>query len=186
MSRVGKKPIDIPSGVKVDIGDSEVTVEGPKGKLSTRIMEGVRAEVSGSQLLAHRDSDEKSHRALHGLFRALLANTVTGVSKGFSKQLDVVGVGYKVDVKGPFLKLSLGYSHPILVPIPDGIEMKVDRVKKPISQYVATISISGADKGVVGQIAADIRKLRKPDPYKGKGLRYVGELVKTKVGKKGA
>ncbi len=186
MSRIGKLPIEVPSGVKVAVEAGLVSVEGPKGSLTTPVPAGISCEMEDNCLVAHRSSDDKSQRALHGLTRALLNNAVVGVSKGFEKKLDVVGVGYRAEVKGSFLDLSLGYSHTIKVVIPQGIKVSVERGKKPIPQYVATITIEGADRQAVGQLAADIRALRKPDPYKGKGLRYTGEQIKLKVGKKGA
>lgn len=186
MSRIGKQPIPIPSGVKVAIENGSVLVEGPKGKLSTSLPDGVQAELKDGQLITRRASDAKPHRANHGLARALLANTVEGVTQGFEKRLDVVGVGFRAEVQSGFLNLGLGYSHPIQVPIPEGIEITVDRSKKSIQQYIATISVKGIDKQAVGQLAADIRSLRKPDAYKGKGIRYEDEQIKLKVGKKGA
>lgn len=186
MSRIGKQPIPIPSGVKVAVENGSVHVEGPKGKLSTRLPDGVQIEVKDGQVIAKRASNAKPHRANHGLARALLANTVEGVTQGFEKRLDVVGVGYRAEVQGGFLTLGLGFSHPVQVPIPEGIEISVDRAKKTIQQYIATISVKGIDKQAVGQLAADIRALRKPDAYKGKGIRYEDEMIKLKVGKKGA
>ena len=186
MSRIGKQPIPIPAGVKVAIENGSVQVEGPKGKLSTRLPQGVQVELKDGQLVAQRASDAKTHRANHGLARALLANTVTGVTEGFEKKLEVVGVGFRAQVASGYLRLGLGYSHPIQVPIPEGIEISVERAKKAIQQYVATITVKGISKQEVGQLAADIRALRKPDVYKGKGIRYEGEVIKLKVGKKGA
>jgi large subunit ribosomal protein L6 len=186
MSRIGKQVIDVPSGVKVSIEKGKVVVEGPKGKLETPLPEGIRVEQSESSLVAKRDSDSKRLRSLHGLTRALLANSVRGASKGFEKKLDVVGIGYRAEVRGKYLNLSLGHSHPIEMPVPEGVEIKVEREQRGISNYVATISITGSDRYKVGQVAADIRSLRPPDSYKGKGLRYSDEIVRTKVGKKGA
>ena len=186
MSRVGKKPINLPSGVKVAIEQDRVLVEGPKGKLETRLPEGIRAEVVDGILVAHRQSEEKAVRALHGLSRSLLANAVIGVSQGFQKELDIIGIGYKAEMRGKHLTLSLGYSHPVEVQVPEGIQIKVERGTRAIQNYVATLVISGIDKYQVGQIAADIRSSRVPDSYKGKGIRYAGEFVKLKVGKKGA
>lgn len=185
MSRIGKMPIEIPSGVSVAIENGTVQVKGPKGKLSQSIPEGIKAELSDNRLMTHREGNEKRHRAYHGLVRSLLANAVEGVTKGFEKKLDLIGVGFRAEVRGKFLRLSLGYSHPILVPIPTGIEIEVDKSKKAIQQFVATITVKGFDKGRVGQMAADIRALRKPDVYKGKGIRYENETIKLKVGKKG-
>lgn len=186
MSRIGKQPVPIPKGLKVTVQDSDLLVEGPKGKLTTVIPAGIRAEVEDGSIVAHRKRDDKQSRSNHGLFRSLVANAVQGVSQGFEKRLDIVGVGYRAEVRGKFLALGLGYSHPILVPIPDGIEIEVERAKKPLPQYVATVSIKGIDKQVVGQMAADIRALRRPNVYKGKGIRYENELVRLKEGKKGA
>ncbi len=186
MSRIGKKPIKVPSGVKVTIGDGRLDIEGKKGKLSSPIPSGIRFELKDSELLAHRESDEKPYPSYHGLARALAANCVRGVTEGFSKELDLVGIGYKVDAKPKSLTLTLGYSHPIEFPLPPGITVKVDKQSRTIQNYVATIIISGADKQLVGQVAADIRAMRRPDPYKGKGIRYTTEVVRLKVGKKGA
>jgi large subunit ribosomal protein L6 len=186
MSRIGKKPIKVPSGVKVEIHDSRLEVESKKGKLSTSIPPGIRFELDGDTLTAFRESDEKPYPAYHGLARAMAANCVRGVTEGFSKDLDLIGIGYKVDAKPKAMTLSLGYSHPIEFPIPQGISVKVEKQSRSIQNYVATITISGSDKQLVGQFAADLRSLRKPDAYKGKGLRYTSEVIRLKVGKKGA
>jgi large subunit ribosomal protein L6 len=186
MSRIGKKPIKVPGGVKVSIQLDRLEIESKKGKLSTSIPSGIRFELNGDTLTAIRDSDEKPYPAYHGLARAMAANCIRGVTEGFSKDLDLVGIGYKVDAKPKAMTLSLGYSHPIEFPIPSGISVKVEKQSKSIQNYVATITISGSDKQLVGQVAADIRSLRKPDAYKGKGLRYASEVVRLKVGKKGA
>ena len=186
MSRVGNKPIKIPSGVQVTISKNKLEVEGKKAKLSTAIPPGIRFELKGDILTAIRNSDEKPYPAYHGLARSLAANCVHGVAEGFSKDLDLVGIGYKVDAKLHAVTLSLGYSHPIEFPVPPEISVKVEKKNRNIQNYVATITVSGADKQLVGQVAADIRSLRKPDAYKGKGIRYAGEIVRTKVGKKGA
>jgi len=186
MSRIGKKPIKVPSGVKVTIEDRQLTVEGKNGKLTAPIPPGIRFELNGDTLTAIRESDEKPYPAYHGLARALAANCIRGVTEGFSKELDLVGIGYKVDVKPTAITLSLGYSHPIEFPIPPGISVRVERQSRGIQNYIATLIISGADKQLVGQVAADIRALRKPDAYKGKGLRYANEVIRLKVGKKGA
>ena len=186
MSRIGKKPIKVPSGVKVSIQLDRLEVESKKAKLSAAIPPGIRFELNGDTLTAVRDSEEKPYPAYHGLARAMAANCIRGVTEGFSKDLDLVGIGYKVDAKPRAMTLSLGYSHPIEFPIPQGISVKVEKQSKSIQNYVATITISGADKQLVGQFAADIRSLRKPDAYKGKGLRYASEVVRLKVGKKGA
>ena len=186
MSRIGKKPIKVPSGVKVVIGDGRLEAECKNQKLSTLIPPGIRFEMDGDTLTAIRESDEKPYPGFHGLARSLAANCIQGVYEGFSKSLDLIGIGYKVDVKQKTIVFSLGYSHPIEFPIPPGISMKVERQSRSIQNYVATIIVSGADKQMVGQVAADIRSLKKPDAYKGKGLRYMNETVRLKVGKKGA
>jgi large subunit ribosomal protein L6 len=186
MSRIGKKLIKVPSGVKVTIRDSQLEVEGKSAKLSTLIPPGIRFELNGDILTAIRPSEEKPYPAYHGLARALAANCVRGVTDGFSKDLDLVGIGYKVDAKPKAVTFALGFSHPIEFPIPQGITVKVEKKTKSIQNYVATITISGADKQLVGQVAADIRSLKRPDAYKGKGLRYATEAIRLKVGKKGA
>jgi len=186
MSRVGKSPIKIPGGVKVTIGDGVLEIIGKKAKLSSPIPAGIHFKLEGDELTAHRESDDKPLPGYHGLARALAANNVIGVTQGFSKSLDVVGIGYKVDAKKHTVTFSLGYSHPIEFPIPEGIEVKLERQTRAISNYVTSIIVSGANKQLVGQVAADMRNLRKPDAYKGKGLRYTGEIVRLKVGKKGA
>jgi large subunit ribosomal protein L6 len=186
MSRIGKKPIQVPTGVKVAIREGALEIESKKSKLTSPIPPGIRFKLDGSQLVAYRDSEEKPYPAYHGLARALAASAIRGVSEGFSKELDIVGIGYKVEAKPKAVTLTLGYSHPIEFPIPSGISIKVEKQTRTIQNYVATLIISGADKQLVGQVAADIRALRRPDPYKGKGVRYVSEYVKLKVGKKGA
>jgi large subunit ribosomal protein L6 len=186
MSRIGKKIIKVPSGVKVTIRNSQLEVEGKSAKLSTLIPPGISFELNGDTLTAIRPSDEKPYPAYHGLARALAANCVQGVTEGFSKNLDLVGIGYKVEAKPKAITLALGYSHPIEFPIPAGIAIKVEKQTKSIQNYVATIIISGSDKQLVGQVAADIRSLKRPDAYKGKGLRYASEVIRLKVGKKGA
>src|SRR5262249_48988742 len=160
MSRIGKKPIQIPKGVEVKVNDGEISVKGPKGQLSTPLPAGVKAHVDGGNLLVERQDDE--HRAVHGLARALVANSIKGVTEGFTRQLDVVGVGYKVELKAGALLFSLGYSHPIEFPVPKGMEVKVEKFQKTIPQYQATISVTGTDKQRVGQLAADMRGLRQP------------------------
>jgi large subunit ribosomal protein L6 len=186
MSRIGKKPIKVPSGVKVTIGESHLDIEGKRGKLTAPIPSGIRFELNGDTLTAIRNSDEKPYPAYHGLARALAANCVRGVTDGFSKDLDLVGIGYKMDAKPKCITLTLGYSHPIEFPIPAGITVKVEKMPRSIQNYVSTLTITGSDRQVVGQYAADIRALRRPDAYKGKGLRYAKEVVRLKVGKKGA
>lgn len=175
MSRVGKKPIPLPKGVKVTIG-AELTVEGPKGKLTVPVPAGVRVQQNDGTLDLVRDGDQ--YAALHGLTRALAANAVQGVSGGFTRELDIVGVGYRADVKGNSVVFTLGYSHPIEVLLPDGVELKIDKQTHLV--------LSGYDKQMVGQVAANIRALRPPDPYKNKGIRYTGESLRKKVGKTGA
>jgi large subunit ribosomal protein L6 len=175
MSRVGKKPIPVPSSVKVQIGD-QLRVQGPKGTLEVPIPEGIRVEQNNGILDIVRESDE--HAALHGLTRALAANAVQGVSTGFTRELDIVGIGYRADVKGKVATFVLGYSHPIELLLPDGVDLKVDKQTHLI--------LTGYDKQMLGQVAANIRALRKPDPYKNKGVRYMGEVLKKKVGKSGA
>ena len=186
MSRIGKKPIKVPAGVKVAIQDRILEVEGKKVKLSSPIPTGIRFELKGDELTAYRDSEEKPYPSYHGLARALAANCVRGVTEGFTRELDIIGIGFKVDARPKSVTFSLGYSHPIEFPIPSGIAVKVEKQTRTIQNYVATVIISGADKQLVGQVAADIRSLRKPDPYKGKGIRYMAETVRLKVGKKGA
>jgi large subunit ribosomal protein L6 len=183
MSRIGKKPIAIPKGVKININDGAVEVNGPKGALKTTVPAGITFRVDGEQLIAERESND--HAALHGLARALVQNAVTGVTEGFTRQLDVVGVGYKAEVQKGRVLFNLGYSHPIEFPIPKGIDVKIERVNKPIQQYQTTLTITGIDRQQVGQVAADMRSLRRPDPYKGKGVRYANEALKLKPGKTG-
>lgn len=183
MSRIGRKPITVPKGVKIDIKDGSIQVTGPKGSLGSPVPEGIRFRIEGQSLIAERASDD--HAAIHGLARALVQNAVTGVTEGFTRQLDIVGVGYKAEVQKNRIIFNLGYSHAIEFPIPSGIEVKVERLNKPIQQYQATITVSGIDRQQVGQIAADMRGLRRPDPYKGKGVRYADEQLKLKPGKTG-
>jgi large subunit ribosomal protein L6 len=185
MSRVGKKPITIPAGVTVTIKDSEVEVKGPKGTLTTPIPQGVSFKQEDGTLTAERSNDDQA--AFHGLARALANNAVVGVTEGFKKDLDIVGVGYKADVQGQKIMFSLGYSHPIEYPLPAGIEAKAERVntKTSINQYQTTITLSGIDKQLLGQVAAELNRLRKPDAYKGKGVRYADKLYKLKPGKTG-
>ena len=175
MSRIGKKPIALPSGVKVQVG-AALEVTGPKGKLTVPIPAGISIKQADGKLEVKRASDE--HAALHGLTRALAANAVQGVSGGFTKELDIVGIGYRADVKGKVATFTLGYSHPIEFLLPDGVDLKIDKQTHLI--------VSGYDRQMVGQVAANIRALRKPDPYKNKGVRYTGEALRKKVGKTGA
>lgn len=174
MSRVGKKPIPLPAGVKISVGD-QLEVQGPKGKLSVPVPPGISIKQVDGRLEILRDSDE--HAALHGLTRALAANAVQGVSGGFTRELDIVGIGFKADLKGRVASFTLGYSHPIEVLLPAGIDLKIDKQTHLI--------LSGYDKQMLGQVAANIRALRKPDPYKNKGVRYTGEVLRKKVGKTG-
>jgi large subunit ribosomal protein L6 len=178
MSRVGKKPIPVPPGVKVDIRPDAVEVRGPKGTLTQALPPGVRIEAAGDQLLAHPASEDASLGKFHGLGRSLVANAVHGVSEGFKKELDIVGIGYRAEHTGKQVVFALGYSHPINFDIPAGIEIAVEKQTH--------LTVSGIDRQRVGQVAADIRALRKPDPYKQKGVRYTGEVLKKKVGKTGA
>ncbi len=175
MSRIGAKPIPIPSGVKITLADRDVRVEGPKGKLSTQLPEGIKIEQKDGVLNAVRERETAELKAFWGLARSLVANAVHGVSEGFSKELDIVGIGYRGQVEGKSVTFSLGYSHPIDFPIPEGISIEIDKNTH--------IKVSGADKQLVGQTAANIRSLRKPDPYKQKGIRYTGEVLKKKAGK---
>lgn len=175
MSRIGRKPIPLPQGVNVEIGD-QLEVSGPKGKLAVPIPPGVRINKVDGRLELVRDSDEQA--AAHGLTRALAANAVQGVSTGFTKELDIVGIGYRADVKGKIATFTLGYSHPIEVLLPDGVDLKIEKQTHLI--------LSGHDRQLLGQVAANIRALRKPDPYKNKGIRYTGEALRKKVGKTGA
>ena len=177
MSRIGRKPIAIPAGVEVKINGNEVTVKGPKGTLTNSFNKDMAISVEGSEILVTRPSDDKEHRALHGLTRTLIANMVEGVSNGFSKKLQLVGVGYRAALKGKDLEMQLGYSHPVLVEAPENITFEVPSQTE--------IVVSGPSKEQVGQVAANIRKWRKPEPYKGKGIRYEGEHVRRKAGKAG-
>lgn len=175
MSRIGNKPVPLPKDVQVAIGD-QLIVEGPKGKLAVPVPEGITVRKEDSQLVFQRASDR--YAALHGLTRALAANAVQGVSTGFTRELDIVGIGYRADVKGRIVTFSLGYSHPIEMLLPEGVDVKIERQTH--------IIVSGADRQKVGQVAANIRSLRPPDPYKNKGIRYTGEVLRKKVGKTGA
>jgi large subunit ribosomal protein L6 len=175
MSRIGKKPIPLPAGVKIQVGN-ELKVTGPKGTLMVPIPQGITFEQVDGRLDVKRDSDE--HAALHGLTRALAANAVQGVSTGFVRELDIVGIGYRADVKGRVATFTLGYSHPIEVLLPEGVDLKIDKQTHLV--------LSGHDRQLLGQVAANIRALRKPDPYKNKGVRYTGEALRKKVGKTGA
>ena len=177
MSRIGRMPVAIPSGVDVTIDGRQVTVKGPKGTLSLEVVQPIEVSHADGTLTVTRPSDEGEIRALHGLSRSLIANMVTGVTDGYRKTLEIVGVGYRVQARGNGLEFSLGYSHPVPVSPPDGITFRVETPTRFV--------VEGIDKQQVGEVAAKIRKLRKPDPYKGKGVRYAGEVVRRKVGKTG-
>ena len=178
MSRIGKKPIALPTGVTVTVKPDAVDVKGPKGALTQRIPPGVVFRVDGAELTAVLERDDVSLSKFHGLARSLMANAVTGVTVGFKKELDIVGVGYRAEVKGKQVIFALGYSHPIVFDIPNGIDIAIEKQTH--------ITVTGIDRQLVGQVAADIRRMRKPDPYKQKGVRYTGEVLKKKVGKTGA
>jgi large subunit ribosomal protein L6 len=185
MSRIGRKAITLPKGVSVTIRDQELEVKGPKGILKTPIPAGISFKLEGEELQAERTSDEVT--ALHGLARALANNAVVGVTQGFSRQMDVVGVGYKADVQGKKIIFSLGYSHPIEFPLPPEVEAKAERLttKGSIQQYQTTLTLTSISKEKLGQVAAEMYKLRKPDAYKGKGIRYADKPIKLKPGKTG-
>jgi large subunit ribosomal protein L6 len=177
MSRIGKQPIDIPSSVQVQVEGASVTVKGPKGELRRELPPDMRAHLDDGKLIVTRPSDQPNHRALHGLARALLANMVFGVDAGFSKTLELHGVGYRAQQMGAAIQIMAGYSHPVDVQPPPGITLEVDGTNR--------IHVRGIDKELVGQIAAEIRRIRPPEPYKGKGIRYAGEYVRRKAGKAG-
>lgn len=177
MSRIGKLPVPIPSGVNVDLADGHVTVKGPKGELGGPILRQVTVSLRDGQLIVERNGDAKEQRSAHGLTRTLIANMVEGVTKGYRKSLELQGVGYRVAKQGDRLNLSLGYSHPVTFDPPQGVSFVVEGQNR--------IHVEGIDKQLVGQVAADIRKLRPPEPYKGKGIRYEREVVKKKLGKAG-
>ena len=177
MSRIGRLPITVPNGVDVAIDGRDVTVNGPKGSLTHSVATPIEVAREGDTLLVRRPDDERTSRALHGLTRTLIANMVTGVTQGYEKKLEIVGTGYRVVAKGSDLEFALGYSHPITVAAPQGVSFAVETPTR--------FSVQGIDKQVVGEVAANIRKLRKPDPYKGKGVRYAGEQIRRKVGKAG-
>ena len=180
MSRVGKKPIDIPKGVEVNINNTTIKVKGPKGELQWDFPQAMKVEVKDNQVVVERPDDTRQKRALHGLTRSLIANMVKGVSEGFKKEMEIVGVGYRVDLKGDTLVFGLGYSHPVEFKLPDGIKAEVDHKARPIK-----LTLTGIDKQLLGQTAANIRALRPPDSYKGKGIRYADERLKLKPGKAG-
>lgn len=176
MSRIGKQPIAIPAGVTITVGDKDVTVAGPKGSLTVPLQENVNVAVEDNQIVVTRSDDEPKSRAWHGLERALLNNAVQGVTKGFEKKLEINGVGYRLSGSGNTIEMALGFSHPVKYQAPAGVELKTDKM---------TITVSGIDKQKVGQVAAEIRALKKPEPYKGKGIKYVDEVILRKAGKAG-
>ena len=179
MSRIGKAPIEIPAGVTVQVKDNVVTVKGPKGELSQEINPAITIEQEGNHLEVKRPDDTRQNRAMHGLYRALIQNMVTGVSTGYKKEMELVGVGYRANTTGQVLELSLGYSHAIYIKLPPEVkvEAKTERNKNPL------IILESADKQLLGQVCAKIRSLRKPEPYKGKGIKFVGEVIRRKSGK---
>jgi large subunit ribosomal protein L6 len=178
MSRIGKKPITIPKGVQVAVTDGQVEVQGPKGKLGLTVHHLCSVQVADGSVVVSRAADHRTARALHGLTRALVANMVQGVTEGFERKLEIVGIGYRAQLSGRTITFSLGYSHPIVFPLPEGITAEVDKQ--------TAITLRGVDKHLIGQTAAQMRALRPPDSYKGKGVRYAGEVVRKKVGKAGA
>jgi large subunit ribosomal protein L6 len=176
MSRIGKQPVRIPQGVKVQVEGLTIRAEGPKGKLAQPIPAGLTPRLADGTIVIDRQGDDRRARALHGLARALVANMVTGVKDGFERKLEIVGIGYRAQMQGKNIQLALGYSHPVLFQLPEGVTAEIDKQ--------TAITLRGADKAVLGEIAAKLRALREPDPYKGKGIRYAGEVVRRKVGKK--
>ena len=178
MSRIGKKPIAVPKGVTVTVQADAVEVKGPKGALKQRVPPGITFAVSGAELIAQTQRPDPELSKFHGLARSLMANAVRGVTEGFKRELDIVGVGYRAEVKGKQAVFALGYSHPVVLDIPAGIDITIDKQTH--------ITVTGIDRQLVGQVAANIRRMRKPDPYKQKGVRYMGEVLKKKVGKTGA
>ena len=177
MSRIGRLPIEIPSDVTVSVDGREVAVKGPKGELTLQVAEPIEVAVEEGQVLVSRPDDERESRSLHGLTRTLINNNIIGVTQGYSKGLEVVGTGYRVQQKGSSVEFALGFSHPVLIDPPVGITLTVEGTNK--------LTVSGIDKQAVGEAAANIRKIRKPEPYKGKGVRYAGEIVRRKAGKSG-
>ena len=177
MSRVGRKVIPIPKGVQVQVKADRLEVQGPKGKLTTPVPEGITFKLENGELQASRKNDEQAQRALHGLARALANNAIRGVTEGFSKELDIVGVGYRAAVEGNKVVFALGFSHPVEFKVPDGIKIAIEKQTR--------VTVSGIDRQQVGQVAAEIRGLRRPDPYKGKGIKYTNEILRRKVGKAG-
>lgn len=182
MSRIGRKPIPLPKDVTFRVDGTTLTVKGPKGEIQRKVAPGITFSVEDNVVMVNRDSDARQSRAYHGLMRALMANMVTGVSKGYTRSLEIIGIGYKAEVKGKQLVMNLGYSHQIKFPFPDGISISVDKGKGNVNSVVV---VSGIDKEQVGQVAAVLRGKRPPDSYKGKGVRYAGEYVRLKAGKSG-
>jgi large subunit ribosomal protein L6 len=178
MSRVGRKVIAVPAGVSVSVSERALEVQGPKGKLITPVPPGIKFALAGQELSCQRAGDERQVRAFHGMARALAQNAIKGVTEGFSKDLDIVGVGYRAQVEGSKVVFALGYSHPVEYQVPEGIKIAIEKQTR--------VTVSGIDRQKVGQVAAEIRRLRRPDPYKQKGIRYVGEVLKKKAGKAGA
>jgi large subunit ribosomal protein L6 len=177
MSRIGRLPIDVPAGVDVTVNDRAVTVKGPKGELALTVAQPITVKIEDGRVLVSRPDDERESRSLHGLSRTLMANNILGVTQGYTKSLDVVGTGYRVQARGANVEFALGFSHPVLVEPPAGITFTVEGNNR--------LTVSGIDKQAVGETAANIRKIRKPEPYKGKGVRYTGEVVRRKAGKAG-
>lgn len=175
MSRIGRMPIQLPKEVKISWDPSKIEVAGPKGTLACPLPPGIALSLDGGKVLIQKEREERRLRALHGLTRSLIANMVTGVTKGFEKKLEIVGVGFRADVQGNLLKLSLGFSHPVLFPLPEGIRVDVEKQ--------TLITVKGIDKQLVGTVAAKLRSIKPPEPYKGKGIRYLGEKIRKKVGK---
>ena len=176
MSRIGKLPITIPSGVTITVGDTEITVAGPKGTLAVLVQKNIKTSVENGQAIVTRPDDEAASKASHGLQRTLINNAVIGVTQGFEKKLELNGIGYRLSGGGKQIEMSLGFSHPVKYSAPEGVELKIDKME---------ITVSGIDKQKVGQVAAEIRALKNPEPYKGKGIRYVGEVILRKAGKAG-
>ena len=176
MSRIGRKPIPVPDGVKVSVDGSVVRAEGPKGKLTQPLSTGMTAKLDGKVLTISRGDDSRTARALHGLCRSLVANMVNGVKDGYEKKLEIVGIGYRAQMQGKNIQLALGYSHPVIFPLPEGITAEIEKQ--------VSVTLKGADKALLGETAAKLRALRKPDPYKGKGIKYADEFIRRKVGKK--
>ena len=179
MSRIGRAPIPIPSSVKLTVADGVISVQGPKGKLSTPLLTGITVRQDSDQVLVERSSDERTQRSLHGLSRTLVNNMIVGVTQGFARSLDIAGVGYKAELKGKEIHLALGFSHPVVYPLPEGVTAEYDAKGN-------RLTVKGADKHQIGLVAAEIRKLRPPEPYKGKGVKYAEETIRRKQGKTGA